>query len=82
MSEKLLPRKRKLKQNHLYDRLSLLSKSRFAQHPYLAEQDFLYICAKYPPKEVKDLTNLYTKYFLYADEDDENDDGNDKSEDD
>ena len=56
MSEKLLPRKRKLKQNHLYYRLTLLSKSRFAQHPYLAEQDFLYICAKYPPKEVKDLS--------------------------
>jgi hypothetical protein len=30
---------------------------------------------------VKDLTNLYTKYFLYADEDDENDDGKDKNED-
>lgn len=83
MSEnKLLPRKRKPHQNHLFDRLSLLSKSRFSQHPYLAEKDFLYICAKYPPKEVKDLSQLYSKYFLNEDEDEEeNDVGNEKNED-
>ncbi len=74
MSEvKLLPRKRKPLQNHLFDRLSLLSKSRFPQHPYLAVKDFLYICAKHPPNEVKDLSNLYSKYFLNEDEEDEED---------
>ncbi len=46
----ILPLKRKRTvQNHLHDRLGLISKSRFPKHPYLAKDEFLYMCAKYPP---------------------------------
>ena len=71
MSETLLPLKRKAPlANPLYDRLTLLSRSRFPQHPFLSQNDFLYICAKHPPRHPSDLTHLYSKYFLDEDEED------------
>jgi hypothetical protein len=65
----ILPLKRKKtgQKNHLHERLGILSKSRFPKHKYLAKEEYLYMCAKYPPKKVKDLSDIYSKYFLNED---------------